>query len=140
MKTWLPWIIAAIVILLLAVRAIYIKAHRGEKERAWYMAQLHYDFSARIDSVEKPRRAFIHITNGKFDRQRERELQFELKHHGRLGVVVSEGGQLELLVPYKAEANDSVYVNSDQDILSLYHHGQLVVSRPLSHSLRASPF
>lgn len=140
MKYWIRWIIAAVVIILLFIRLIYTRITRMEEERAWFLSQLHYKFSARVDSVLWSGRALVEITQGDFDRYREWELQQKLKAHKKLEVMVSRYGKWDLRIPYAARKDDSVYVDSDKDILSLYRKDSLIVTRPFSVSLRDQPF
>lgn len=140
MKYWIKWIIAAVIVALLFVRMIYKLVTRSERERDWYASELHYDFSARIDSMLYSGVALIDVTRGEVDHHREYELRSQLKANGDLWVMVPQNGKYNFRVPYAAKKGDSVSVNSDQDILSLYRDDELIVSRPFKVSIRNSPF
>ena len=140
MKKWTPWIIIVIVFLLLVARLIYSRVDHLKKEKAWYISELHYEFSGRIDSIVRPGRALVTITHGDFDSNREWQLKDSIQYHGLLHLFISREGWYDVRVPLQTSLNDSLYVNSDNDQLSLYRNGELIVSRPLSESLRQKPF
>ena len=128
------------VFLLLVARLIYSRVDHLKKEKAWYISELHYDFSGRIDLIVRPGRALVTITHGDFDSNREWQLKDRIKYHGLLHLFISREKGYDVRVPLQASLNDSLHVNSDDDQLSLYRNGELIVSRPLSESLRQKPF
>ena len=140
MKKWIPWLIGVVIIVLLVVRLFYSHIHKLKKEKEWYISELHYNFSARIDSVIRPGRALIIIKNGNFDPDREWQLKRKLSAHGVLHLMIVNQNWIDMLVPPRALQNDSIQINSDEDRLSLYRDGQLLTTRPLSQSLRQRPF
>lgn len=140
MKKWTIWIIVIIVFLLLVTRLIYWRFDNLKSERAWYISELHYDFSARVDSIVRPGRAIVTIIHGNFDPNREWQLKDGLKYHGILHLLISREVGYDLRVPLQTSLNDSLHIDSDVDQFSLYRHGKLVVSRPLSEFLRVRPF
>lgn len=140
MKYWIYGILGAIVMFLLVVRLIYTSATKQEEEKKWYIKQLDYDFSARVDSILYKGVAVIQITGGKFNPRKEKQLRRQLKEHERMFIVASGDGHQKMRVPFAALKGDSVYVNSSDDVLSLYRGDSLLISRPLNVSLRFSDF
>jgi hypothetical protein len=140
MKHRTRWIIAAVILLLLVLRLFYTHLTALSREKAWYISQLNFTFSARVDSVIRPGRALIEITGGDVDPHREWELKDDIKAHGILHLIIASGGKYDLRLPAAAMKNDSLSINSDADELSLYRNGQLIISRSLSASLRQRPF
>lgn len=134
------WTAIVIAFLLLVARLIYSRFDHLKDEKAWYISELHYDFSGRIDSLVRPGRALVTITYGDFDPNREWQLKDGLKYHGILHLFISREGWYDVRVPFQASLNDSLHINSDDDQMSLYRNGELIVSRPLSESLRQQPF
>lgn len=140
MKRWTLWTIIVFAFLLLVVRLIYSRFDHLEREKAWYISELHYDFSARVDSLVRPGRALITVTFGDFDPNREWQLKGNLKYHGILHLFISREERYDVRVPLEASLKDSLHVRSDMNQMSLYRNGELVVSRPLSEFLRQRPF
>jgi hypothetical protein len=140
MKKILPWLIAIIILIFLVARIFYRRVNRLGNEANWYISQLHYDFSAKVDSIVRPGRALISISNGNFETQREKKLQRELKYHGVLRILIPVGERFDIRVPGSCVKNDSLYINSTEDRLMLFRNKKLIVSRPLSTFLRRKPF
>lgn len=140
MKKWRPWLIALVIILLLIVRLFYRHVGGVKDERAWYISQLHYDFSARVDSVIRPGRVLVHVTRGKADPDQEWALKDQLHFNGMLHLLISRDGQFDILTPVECLVNDSLYINSDHDRLLVFRNHELIINRPLSSSLRGKPF
>jgi hypothetical protein len=140
MKKRTPWIIASTVLTLLVVRVGYRHVEALKEEKAWYISQLHYECSATIDSVIRPGRALLSVTNGVMDADREWKLKEKLNAYGMLHLAIRRDSLYDLRVPNEAMANDSVYISSDHDQLLVYRNGELLITRPLSAFLRAKPF
>jgi hypothetical protein len=140
MKKRAVWVASIIVLVFLVVRLGYIRLNDLRNEKAWYLSELHYDCSAKIDSVIRPGRALLRITNGTLNEEREWKLKERLHIHGILHLAILNGPLYDLRVPNEALAGDSVYINSDDNALSVYRDGRLLISRPLSESFRQRPF
>jgi hypothetical protein len=140
MKKFFPWLIAIVILALLVVRLIYRHVNGIRNETNWYVSELHYKFSAKVDSVIRPGRALIYITNGEVDTQRERRLQRDLKYNGMLWLLIPSGDRYDFLIPGKCLKSDSLYINSSKDQLKVFRNKELIISRPLSVSLRRKPF
>ncbi len=140
MKKWTPWLLAIVLLALLVTRLFYRHIGGVEEERRWYISQLHYDFSARVDSVIGPGRVLINVTHGDVDLKREWKLKEELRFNGMLHLVISRGNDLDVLAPVECRPDDSLYINSDKNLLCLYRDQELLLTRPLSTSLRGRPF
>jgi hypothetical protein len=140
MKKFFPWLIAMIILALLVVRLIYRRINGSRSETSWYVSELHYNFSARVDSIIRPGRALISVTHGEVDTRHERKLQHDLKYNGMLQLLIPRGDRYDLLVPGKSLKNDSLYVDSSVDQLLVFRNNELLITRPLSASLRRKPF
>jgi hypothetical protein len=140
MKKWIPWLIGALVVLILLLRLAYSHVGKLNDEKVWYISQLHYDCSARVDSTLFHSRALLTLTSGSLDADREWKLKEKLHAHGMLHLIIQRGTQYDLRVPGEAQVNDSICIHSDRDLLALYRNGALVLTRPLSESLRQRPF
>lgn len=139
-KSTLLTIVVITFLLLLVARLIYLRVDHLKREKAWYISELHYDFSARVDSLVRPGRAFITVTSGDFDPDREWQLKGSLQYYAVLHLFISRDSWYDVRVPLEASRNDSLHVRSDLDQVSLYRNGELVTSRPLSEFLRQRPF
>lgn len=140
MKKWLPWIIGAFILGLLVLRLIYVQVTSTHDEELWYMSELDFDFSARVDSLPERGRAYLTITGGSFDPTRERTLGKKLKVHGKLRIMQRRKPYWDMWVPTSAAVGDSLYINSDKDTLHVYRGDSLIIARPLSYFLRQRPF
>jgi hypothetical protein len=140
MKKWTPWLTGALIVFLLVLRLVFIHVNKLNDEKAWYISQLHYDCSARVDSIARPGRALLTVTGGSLDASREWKLKDELHAHGMLHLIIQRNQWYDLRVPDVTQKNDSICIQSDRDELSLYRNGALVLTRPLSESLRQRPF
>lgn len=140
MKKWKLWLIGVFLVLTLVLRLVYSHVNTLAEEKAWYISQLHYDFSARVDSMVFHNRAFLTVTRGSLDANREWQLKDRLHAHGMLHLIIQRERWYDLRVPEETLADDSIYVNSENDLLSVYRKGELIVRQPLSTSLRQRPF
>ena len=140
MKKWTPWLLGLFILFLLVLRLLYSHVNNLGKEKEWYIAALQYECSARIDSIIRPGRALITIVSGKLDPDREWQLKGKLRAHGTLHLVIVNQEWFDLRVPMEALENDSLSINSDRDLLSIYRDGKLLSHHSLSESLRQRPF
>ena len=140
MKKRTVWVVTIIVLMFLVVRLGYMRLNDLRTEKAWYLSELHYDCSAQIDSIIRPGRALLRITHGTLNDEHEWKLKERLHMHGVLHLAISNGLWYDLRVPNEALAGDSIYINSDNNELSVYRSGLLLISRPLSDSFRQRPF
>lgn len=128
------------ILTLLIIRQGYLHFAKRQAEKAWYVSELHYKCSAEIHSIIRPGRALLRITAGDLNEDREWRLKPQLRVHRVLHLAIAKDSLYDLRVPSEALAGDSVYINSDDDELSIYRNGELVVKHRLSSSLRQSPF
>lgn len=140
MKKRLVWIIGVSILILLVTRQGYLHFAKRKAEKAWYVSELHYKCSAEIHSIIRPGRALLRITAGDLNEDHEWKLKPQLRVHRILHLAIAKDSLYDLRVPNEALAGDSVYINSDDDELSVYRNGKLVVTHLLSDALRASPF
>ncbi len=147
MKKWLIIIGSVVVLMLLVARLIYT-AITGEKyEKRWYVSELHYDFSAEVDSVETYHQnggsVHFHLTRGSVETSHERKLNKNLKHNRYLGFVYysrGDGARIFTSRPLRYKAGDSLSVNSDKDNLTFYRNGKEIANAKISESLSHRPF
>ncbi|HYF68457.1 MAG TPA: hypothetical protein VD884_09980 [Ohtaekwangia sp.] len=140
MKKRFVWIIGVSILVLLVTRQGYLHFAKRKAEKAWYVSRLHYKCSAEIHAIIRPGRALLRITAGDLNEDREWELKPQLREHRVLHLAIAKDSLYDLRVPNGVLAGDSVCINSDDDKLSVYRNGKLVITSPLSSSLRASPF
>jgi hypothetical protein len=140
MKKWTPWLIGITILILLVIRLSYTYVNELEKEKAWYISELHYHCSLRVDSIVRRGRALVTLTSGVLDPQREWQLKDKLHAHGILHLIIVNRQRYDLRVPGHTLAKDSIYINSDRNLLSLYRDGKLLSNVSLTESLRQRPF
>lgn len=119
----------------------HVKGVKSEKQ--WYLSQLHFEFSAKLDSAEKGGQALLRITQGHIDRQRETELKSDLKYNGWVDLFIYRpDGTLDLMITenIRLAQGDSVYVNTDSGVARFFRNGELIADHSLFKSLRGRPF
>jgi hypothetical protein len=140
MKKWIPWLIGVVALAALIIRISHAHINELKEEKAWYIANLNYTCSARVDSIIRPGRALLHVTTGTMDPQREWQLKSKIRAHGILHLVISRDSLFDLRVPRATLKGDSLTINSETDQLLIYRNKKLVLSSTLTQSLRQRPF
>jgi len=140
MKRKTTGIIVIGILTLLLIRQGYLHMAGRKEEKAWYVSELHYKCSVQIDSVIRPGRALLRVTGGDLNVDREWQLKPRLRIHRILHLALAKDSLYDMRIPTEAMVGDSVYINSDDDHLSVFRNGQLVLTVPLTSSLRASFF
>lgn len=141
LKKWTIGVTVTAIILLLVYR-LFTKHVDGVKaEKAWFLSELNYDFSGVIDTVNRPNHILFHVTHGHLDTNREMALGQKLKYWGQLVLFLYEGDKVELLNGNaKYQSGDSLYLNSDSNVVRIYRKGHLIKESELMSSLRGRPF
>lgn len=143
MKKKVIWISAIVTLTLLII--ISFRQHvRGMKdEKDWYIKQLDFEFSALLDSAERPGQVLFDVANGKLNREKEKQIASKLKYSGVLELLLYRpDGKLDLLItnPHDFRQGDSLYLNSNRNLVSIYRKGKLLSEHSLVKSLRGRPF
>lgn len=140
MKKWIL-IGSALILVLLAIRAYKNHVDGVQAERRSYIRELNFDFSGVVDTVTDHGHLLFHVT-GSMDRGREKTLNAELHFNGMLDLFLYKDNQLELMLngAHLCRRGDSVYVNSDQNIVKVFRKKKLVVRGELINSIRGRPF
>lgn len=150
MKTFLL-ISGILVVCLLGFRILYVKMNGGTTEREWYTSHLHYDFSARVDSVVMLRgdvglgKIICSLTKGKPSLTVEDSLGRHLTHHKSLRLLLPPSGNNLEFILMGAEhitPGDSIIVHSGNDIIRFFRNGSMFYQNELSTTLeaRGNPF
>lgn len=151
MKKTLLIAASIVIVLFLVFRPVYIKFSSGKEEKVWYARQLHYDFSARVDTVIMLRgdvglgKIVCHLTGGKPDPAVEDSLNQQLKRHKSLRLLLPvRHNQLEFIIPGAEHyrPGDSLVVNSASNTISFFRNGAELSIHELSTALeaRGNPF
>lgn len=151
MKKNLLLVAGILIVLMLAFRLAYVKMNGGMTERRWYTSQLHYDFSARVDSVIMLRgnvglgKIVCSLTRGNPNPALEDSLNRHLTHHKTLRLLLPATSNKVEFIFMGAERlapGDSVIVNSKGDGIRFFRSGTLVYINELSTTLeaRGNPF
>jgi hypothetical protein len=147
MKKWILISLLVCAFLFLGIRMIVNNVNDSDSERQWYISQLGFEFSGEVDSVIMHGKyhglLLFRITKGKIDKSKERKLQHKLKGNGRLDLFVHQPeGKFEMITPiaYKYQRGDSIYVNTNEDRISLYRKNKLISQYEVMASLRSAPF
>ena len=131
-----------VVITLFLIYRLFTQHVNGVKEeKLWYLNNLKYDFIGKVDTVHRPNHILFHVIAGKFDKNREDELAGKLKYWGQLVLLIPRGESFELLNGLaKYQSGDSLYLNSDQNIVRIYRGKELLSESDLVRALRGRPF
>jgi hypothetical protein len=136
-------IVAGLVILALLIFQFFTEHVDGvHHEREWYVAQLGYQFSAKVDTVNASG-IVITLTDADIFREKEEVLNQKLKFNGVLDLFLYQpDGKLSLLMEGSARFHqgDSIYISCPENIVKVYRGDKLMVERPLVKSLRGRPF
>jgi hypothetical protein len=149
MKKWY-WLATAIVILaFLAARFVYHHVEGVDEERLWYITQLHYDFSARIDSVTVTKGGsgllYFHPYRGVLNDSQEQNVKTKLKYNGQLDFILfSPKGRTALFVRYGAGiflAGDSLVINTDAESgVEVFRNQKMIATEKTIDSINGRPF
>jgi hypothetical protein len=139
-------IIVAIALLFLgAIRAWLRTQNDLDDEMESYVKNLHYKFSARVDSIEilnaKRQRGFLicHLTKGKLNEITEDSLNRHLVNYKRIRFLrLFPNGQFKILFLggiFKYQPSDSVVVNSNLDEFKIFRNDEIILDSHVSQSL-----
>ena len=131
-----------VVITLFLIYRLFAQHINGVKdEKLWYINNLKYDFAGRVDTVHRPNHILFQVTAGKFEKDREDELAGRLKYWGHLVLLIPRGESFELLNGLaKYHRGDSLYINSDKNVVRIYRGKKLLSEPDLVRALRGRPF
>jgi hypothetical protein len=139
--------IAIIVFLFLVARFFYLHIDGVKKEKAWYVKQLNYDFSGRIDSIQVYRHGngtlFFHVIDGNPDNSVEKGLKRHLKYNGRLDFVfLLPNGGASIFIHHAKDylPGDSLDINTDDNRVRIYRDGVMISEDKITDSMRGRPF
>lgn len=143
MKKTLVWIVSITLLILLTIRLFKKHIDDVESERHWYIEQLDFEISGEIDTIRSPKNILFHVTNGNLDIQKEENLRSKLNHSRALLLLRHHpNGYVDLRVEnaqmYKA--GDSIYLNTNKNIVRIYRDNRLIFEKRLLKSLRGRPF
>ena len=137
-------IIAAIVLLLFgAIRAFLNTKNAVDDEMRYYVQNLHYNFSARVDSIEilnaKRQRGFLvcDLIKGKCNGSVEDSLNHHLVNYKRIRFLFFyPNGQFKILRDgiFKYQSGDRVAVNSDRDEFKIFRDGDVIWKSKITQS------
>jgi hypothetical protein len=121
----------ALLMLLLLLRALFHQRSSGSDERKWFVKALHYEFSARVDSVlmfnQNSGRLRCLLTTGDPQVDREDSLKRLFKHHEMLYLIFKRSADsITFVLPNHANLvakGDSVRVSSRENRIQFFRAG-----------------
>ncbi len=129
-------------LLVLVVRAVYIRFGRGNYERTEYPKRLNFHFSAAVDSLKAFSHTnglvYFHPTKGDVNLSKEDRVNKKLKFNGSVrfilpmanGTLAFHSRDLE-----KYQTRDSLVLNTDIDKIFIYRQGKLTAESAVSQAL-----
>ncbi len=141
LKKWILGVAITAMVLLLIYRLFTQHVDGVKTEKAWFLSELNYEFSGEVDTVNRANHILFHITHGHLDTNRENELREQLKYWGQLVLFLYKDDKIEMLNgSAKYQPGDSLYLNSDLNVVRIFRKGQLIKESELVGSLRGRPF
>lgn len=140
---YFTWISAIGILLFIAISTFREHVNAVKNEKANYIKQLDFEFSGLLDSAERPGQVLFQITSGKFNWDKEKEIGSKLKHNGVIELFLyrpDEKLDIMIIDPHDFRQGDSLYLNSNRNIVAIYRHGKLLSEHSLVKSLRGRPF
>ncbi len=142
-RTIIIFISIALVALLLIVRAVFKQKNGVTDERKWFAKALHYEFSARVDSVlmfnPNAGRLRCFIIVGDPQIHREDSLKRSFKHHDMLFLIFKRSADsITFVLPNHANfvaKGDCVRVISRQNSIQFFRAGKPMFIDSLSNTL-----
>ena len=133
---------------LLGIRLFTNHAEGIEDERMWYVKELHYNFSATIDSIATfPRGTsglvYFRITGGNPELSRESMLEDQLEYNGDLDFILDKPNHtlaFHTLVADKYKVGDSLVINTDRNRITVFRNHKYVTENDIAASLSGRPF
>ena len=137
-------IIAAIALLLFLIARITFKTmNEVDDEMKYYVRNLHYNFSARVDSIEilnpKRKHGFLvcNLTRGKLNEITEDSLNRHLINYKRIRFIFFQSnGQFKIFLwnLSKFESGDSIAANSDRDEFKIFRNREEILKSKITQS------
>jgi hypothetical protein len=136
-------ITVSITILFLLVINMFRQHVNGVKsERAWYIKELGFQFSASVDTI-RTGHIRLHQIIGRFDFDKEKRVKEKLKYNGRLDLFLYRNhDKLELMIDsaFNYRTGDSVFVDCYAGLVRVYRDKQLLSENSLLRSIKGRPF
>lgn len=127
----------------LLIGRLFYKQNSGMgTERKWFVKNLRYEFTARVDSIrmfnENTGRLWCRITSGDPQTHREDSLKQHFREHDMLYLIFQhKGDSIIFLIPNgkTVAKGDSVRVSSVENSIQFFRNGQPVATDQLSNTL-----
>jgi len=142
MKRWLMIVLATGLFVFLVGRLLINGYSKGEAERQWYIDQLGFEFSGKVDTVIMKTKyhglIVFHVTEGNVNKAREDRLNEQLVHNSNIRFLVFKSRdqiQFTSKIAYQYLPGDSVYINTKQNQIVMYRMGKRISGYPVTESL-----
>ena len=142
MKKGIVVALSGVLLLLLTINIFRQHVNGVKAERAWYIKELGFQFSATVDTVRQGHIRLKQIV-GRFDFDKERRVKEQLKYNGRLDLFLyRKGRKIELMIDsaLSYKRGDSVYVDCTIGMARVYRNQQLLSENALIRSIKGRPF
>jgi len=134
-------LIAALV--LLTIRGFRAHVNGVRNEREWYVKELGFEFSGKVDTVIWPSNLLIGNIKGEIDFGKEERLREDLQYNGMLDLFLyhpNEIVELNIDSAWTYRKGDSVYINCRENVVRTYRGDKLLGQKQLIRSIRGRPF
>ena len=142
MKKGIVIALSGTLLLLLTINMFRQHVNGVKSEREWYIKELGFKFSAVVDTVRESH-IRMHRTSGRFDFEKERRVKERLKYNGRLDLFLYRNERrIELMIDsaYNYRRGDSVVIDCEAGLVSLYRDKQRLAENSLLRSIKGRPF
>jgi len=144
MKRTTITVTAVAIVVLLTVRMFFVLVNRSNNKKREFVSKLHYDVSARIDSLglfDKAPVGFIYltITRGAIEADEKKINRSFKSNSGFRFLVRREDGRFEIFSRdiKKYQIGDSIVINSDEDKLFRFRAGEKLADTDISDMVRS---
>jgi hypothetical protein len=134
--------LSGVILLLLTINMFRQHVKGVKSEREWYIKELGFKFSAVVDTVRESH-IRMHRMSGRFDFDKERRVKEKLKYNGRLDLFLYRNERrIELMIDsaYNYKRGDSVFIDCEAGLVSLYRNKQRLAENSLLRSIKGRPF
>src|SRR6188768_3533527 len=145
MKKWIVISLAAALIRFCIVRIVNRKVSSIDSKRQSYFDQLDFEFSGLVDSVVVEDKnhglLFFHITAGYADVVKEAKLNSQLDFDNKflfLAELANNKFEIAIHNPTLCNRGDSLYINTDKNLINVYRQGKQITSESAILALRGS--
>jgi hypothetical protein len=91
MKKLMIWLGVIGTLIFLTTRMFFHHVDGVRNEKKWYIDQLDFEFSGKLENHDSPDKVLFRLTKGQLNIEREKSIKAKLKYNGSFGFIVVSG-------------------------------------------------